>query len=147
MKLVDKLLFAYSIILTAILLISALTQLNSSTKVIAIILFLPVTGFMLFQGVKELYRLKYGIKVAKDTKTETELTHILKKHGAQLPKSDSKSISAFFHQNSRQFLMTIALFSICIAGTITKFAIQNQVQAISSEFVSPLPSTIANQLP
>jgi len=107
MKTLDKLLSVYTTVFTAILIIASLLNGFSSTNLLTLALFLPVIGFVGFELVKYLYRIRYA---PPPSPIPLEVS------------VENSPNPGFFAQSSPLFLLTLALFSLIFAGTLSRAA-------------------------
>ena len=110
-KPIDHILLIYACILVAVLTIGAISQTLSDYKNLLTLLFLlPMAGYLCFQVIISIYRLKYKqltpTPTQKPTPTKRQLVNLPQKQG-------------FLHQSSPAFLVTIGLFTLTLTSTIT----------------------------
>lgn len=132
MNSLDKLLGTYTGIMTVILSIGALMTVTKSSPLLLLAIF-PLTGYMIVQGVRALYGLKYGPKPRRQIGESSVLTKLKQKQANRSSLTTKAALHRFFAQNGKGFLVTLALLTI----TITSLIVKRQLS--QNQFISPIP--------
>ena len=129
MKLIDKILFTYTLIFSLVIFASDITRVSGTATAIPVLLFLPVLAYLAYECLMLYYRRHYAPPMPAPSKTAS-------------PNSKPRfSLIRFVSQGGVSFSLSLVLFILCLVT----FASKAYLQTHQSEFISPLPSNSSLQ--
>ncbi len=132
MNYLDKLLSTYTGVMTVILTLGGLMTITQSSPLMLLAI-LPLTAYMIVQGVKTLYALKYGPKRNPHSRQTSTISILKSQQLARSSITSQASLRYFFAQSGKGFLVTLALLTITITSIIIK------KQLATNTLISPIP--------
>lgn len=119
MKYFDRVLFVYTTVFSAVVLVMALmNRSGDASSLVMALLFLPVLGFLGVQIVQGIYQRRFGVAVY-DERPKSELQKIKAKYqDDDFVPVEVANLKYFFSQRTPSFLFTMLLLTLATSATI-----------------------------